>query len=670
MAVTLADAYVELRAKPDKLGTDLTKGVKAPAEKAGEEAEKSFSEGMEKSNRKRKKKLPLPDDEESKREGVKLGGKIGSAIANGLSTAGGPISRALGNVFGALPPQAQVAIGGAIVGIIAAAAPVAGSALVGAILAAIGGGALAAGIAAAFQDRRVRAAATGLGNDLKKIFKEIGGDFAPEVFVALDRLRSTVRNLGIREAFAPAASYLRPLTDGLIGLIQNVFPALARAIIAADRPIREIAAFLPRLGTALASLLDTISRGADEGAAGLKILFDILIVGIKIIELQIGAWTGLFNLIDKAGFFLSAPLNMWIDNAKESTSETNTFTASLGTLQEELAGTTDKTKTSTAAVKDWSQAMQEATDKNLGARAARRELEAAIDDSTKAIKDNGKNLDINTKKGRENQAALDAIHAAGVRAAAAAREQGQSTQQANAILERARRAYVEAAVAAGQNRKAVEALSYQLFGLPKNIKGTINYNDSPAKQAIARVVAAAGKVKDIHRGIYFTVKGDLKVPGGTLTKRWGGIDYPGGTSYQSGGIANVYRGRGRPIVTFAEPATGGEAYIPRFGNFARSVEILAEAASWYKMSLVPAQPLATQRPEPTRPPRITGGNARTMMANADRWYSPTETDDSSTMDDLLDKLDDLIKAVEKVAPGVGEEINGIGSTLRTTSRTR
>lgn len=667
MAITLADAYVQLRADPSKIGPDIEKGVKAPAEKAGDEAGKSFDEGMRK--RSRKSKVPLPDNEDSKNESHKFGGRMAAAIASGLSTAGGPISRALSNVFGTLPPQAQVGIGAGIVGAIAVAAPVIGSALSAAITAGIGLGAVGIGIAAAFQDRRVKAAATGLGEDLKSIFKEIGGDFAPEVVSSLGRIRDLVRSLGIREAFAPAASYLRPLTDGLLGLIQNVFPSLQRAVIAADKPIRAIADFLPRLGSALGSLIDTLASGADEGAAALKMVFDVLIVGIKITEAQIAALQTMFSLMDKAGILLSGPLRMWIDSAKESTSETTNFSSSVGTLQEELEQTADKTKESTAAVREWSQAMEEATNKNLSARAARRALEEAIDDSTKAIKDNGKNLDINTKKGRENQAALDAIHAAGIRAAAAAREQGASTQQANAILERARRAYVEAAVAAGQNRKAVEALSYQLFGLPKNVKGTIRYDDSPARAAISRVVQAAGKVKDIHRGIYYTIKGDLKVPGGTLVKRWGGIDYPGSHyAMQSGGIANVYRGRGRPIVTFAEPATGGEAYIPRFGNIQRSIEILAEAASWYKMSLVPVRPITNERPENTPRPISQGGNARKMMMQSPRYRPMSE--DGSTLDDVAELLEKLIKAVEKVAPEVGKEVNQIGGTLRTASRTR
>ena len=45
----------------------------------------------------------------------------------------------------------------------------------------------------------------------------------------------------------------------------------------------------------------------------------------------------------------------------------------------------------------------------LSGRAGLRDYQAALDDFTKSLKDNGKNFDINTEKGRANQAALDNI---------------------------------------------------------------------------------------------------------------------------------------------------------------------------------------------------------------------------------------------------------------------
>ena len=41
------------------------------------------------------------------------------------------------------------------------------------------------------------------------------------------------------------------------------------------------------------------------------------------------------------------------------------------------------------------------------------------------------------------------------------------------------------------------------------------------------------------------------------------------------------------MIWWDELATGGEAYVPRFGNKGRSTSILAIAAGWYGLSLVP-----------------------------------------------------------------------------------
>src|SRR5690606_27646420 len=67
-----------------------------------------------------------------------------------------------------------------------------------------------------------------------------------------------------------------------------------------------------------------------------------------------------------------------------------------------------------------------------------------------------------------------------------------------------------------------------------------------------------------------------------LQQRWGGIVH----SYADGGIhAHVASDE---VVRYAEPETGGEAFIPRRGDRARSIAVLREAASWYGLALLPA----------------------------------------------------------------------------------
>lgn len=57
--------------------------------------------------------------------------------------------------------------------------------------------------------------------------------------------------------------------------------------------------------------------------------------------------------------------------------------------------------------------------------------------------------------------------------------------------------------------------------------------------------------------------------------RWGSV-----TAYAAGGVTPAHI-TGRELMKYGEPATGGEAYIPRIGNPTRSLGILQTAAGWY-----------------------------------------------------------------------------------------
>jgi TP901 family phage tail tape measure protein len=62
------------------------------------------------------------------------------------------------------------------------------------------------------------------------------------------------------------------------------------------------------------------------------------------------------------------------------------------------------------------------------------------------------------------------------------------------------------------------------------------------------------------------------------TERWGAVH-----TFATGGIhAKVGKG---DLIRWAEPETGGEAYIPRKGNAGRSRSILEEAAGWYGLGV-------------------------------------------------------------------------------------
>lgn len=90
-------------------------------------------------------------------------------------------------------------------------------------------------------------------------------------------------------------------------------------------------------------------------------------------------------------------------------------------------------------------------------------------------------------------------------------------------------------------------------------------------------------------------------------QRWGGVTY-----HAQSGLLNaaVYSTQNPARYAFAEPATGGEAFIPRRGNRARSLAILDEAASWYGADVVTGKQWRGQRPAASTSETVSTGSGQ------------------------------------------------------------
>lgn len=123
----------------------------------------------------------------------------------------------------------------------------------------------------------------------------------------------------------------------------------------------------------------------------------------------------------------------------------------------------------------------------LSARESERALAEAYTQGSETIKKNGETLDINTKKGQENSAALDNIAAAALRNVEAQRNAGASTEQLNASMTTARQKFLEAASAAGLGAVEANKLADKLGLIPGNYEAKIVVN---ADRAIDSLTSA------------------------------------------------------------------------------------------------------------------------------------------------------------------------------------
>lgn len=207
---------------------------------------------------------------------------------------------------------------------------------------------------------------------------------------------------------------------------------------------------------------------------------------------------------------------------------------------------------------------------------AGRKMKDALDDS------NG-SLNVHTEQGAAAKSSILAFAKATADAVQAKYEETGSIEEANAVYNHYRAQLVATLTQMTGNKKKAEELADQYLSMPKNIATNAKFNTSSADEGIKgfvkKIRGLDGKVITVYTRL--TPLGDYHPGAGTATRRWGGI-----TEHAQTGLlreAAVYSPMGPARYAFAEPATGGEAFIPRFGDFERSVGILDKAASWYGM---------------------------------------------------------------------------------------
>jgi len=215
---------------------------------------------------------------------------------------------------------------------------------------------------------------------------------------------------------------------------------------------------------------------------------------------------------------------------------------------------------------------------------------------------NGKRtLDDNTQAGRDNvSAVLDQIQR--IRDLRQANiDNGMSVTEANRIYDGHLNQLRKTLLQLGYNESEVDALIRKYREIPRQVATAVNLNISAAERAYKTVKS---QIKDLNgRVVTVTVRynqqgiavaGGEKARGGTkVAFRWGGV-----VEHAQTGLlreATIFPPAAGPArYAFAEPGTGGEAFIPRFGDPARSVSIGRRAMEWYGYTVVPKSMLAAK----------------------------------------------------------------------------
>jgi hypothetical protein len=185
-----------------------------------------------------------------------------------------------------------------------------------------------------------------------------------------------------------------------------------------------------------------------------------------------------------------------------------------------LDAVTVSAESSAEQIKALSDTIREFQDKNLTARDSAREYEAAIDDLTESVKENGTELRISEEAGRLNEAALDALAQATKDLAADTLLQTGNQADANQKIREGRDELIRQLGQFGITGQAAEDYANKLGLIPQNIVTKVALDSAAAQAGIDRFVQTNNgrTIRIFVDGSFDTGSGTIRgyASGGTL----------------------------------------------------------------------------------------------------------------------------------------------------------
>jgi uncharacterized coiled-coil DUF342 family protein len=175
------------------------------------------------------------------------------------------------------------------------------------------------------------------------------------------------------------------------------------------------------------------------------------------------------------------PVRQQFDNGKKAA----------GQFGQATGDSTKKVKDSREELNRWRADIRAAGRAALGLAADEDAVEAAVDDATQSIKDNGKTLDKHTDKGRNNRAALRNLANTNLDYIDGLVKNKASTQKVNKATDDARESFIKTAIKITGNRKEAEKLADKYGLVDRKIndlnskKITITYKTNAGRLANA-----------------------------------------------------------------------------------------------------------------------------------------------------------------------------------------
>jgi hypothetical protein len=402
-----------------------------------------------------------------------------------------------------------------------------------------GGAGAAVGLGALFlkEEPAVVSAAQRMAASVKATLSEAAQPLAGPFVDALSDIQSRTSRLGpaLRETFSNAAPFVDKLVDAIFGLVEGALPGFNR-MLARSGPV-----------------LDALAVGAASVGQTLGEMFDILSSNP---QASADAFLALIQVVNTLGLTVAWTMRIMQDAMTPVVGAINSMKGSWGRLLEDLAGgsgpvadiargaikQSDAMAQADAATKGWGESSANASEHAMELSGAISNLsnqllamsgssiavEAAFDNASETLKKNGKNLDINTEKGRANRTALDQIAGAALQQQESMKAAGQSTDSMSSKLGRAYTQFMKAADSAGMSKAAADRLA-RSYGLLPPVKKT-NVSAPGAEHSKAQVEALRRSLTGIKsKAVRLTIS--------TIYKTYGRASAEAAQRYARAGLA-------------------------------------------------------------------------------------------------------------------------------------
>ena len=264
--------------------------------------------------------------------------------------------------------------------------------------------------------------------------------------------------------------------------------------------------------------------------------------------------------------------------ARNGTPETDALTAAY----EELA---DQTANSTKQLDAWKQSYDAAVGIQKNAFDAATAQGKAVEDLTKALLDNGFAFDVSSEAGRANRSTFGSLVDSNI-------ELAEAYGRANGGIDAAKLKFAELDTALtnqmrmlGLSESQIQSWRNELGLTPEVVVTLLELDAGQAESQLAGIKGDMAALDGLKVTMYADLKSATNLSDVGVFKNW----WPG-RQRRWGGIDQAHIGHG-DLIRWAEPETGGEAYIPRLGDRGRSEQILSTAAAWYGGQFVPSEVL-------------------------------------------------------------------------------